>query len=98
MGDSGPYWTKLDAPGVSLAMDPPDGWEEGDTGTFYLLAEYETGSVIAPSEDGATCIWQQSTVGYIQESTLAECGTATVIDGQVITPPVPIFGWIGLKK
>ncbi len=94
----GPYWTKLAGEGVRLSIDPPEGWSEGDTGTFYMLSNYVPGNLIARSGDRESCIWQGLMIDYVRESELAECGTAVVKDGKVVTPPIPMTAWIGLKK
>ena len=94
----GPYWTKLAVGGATLSLDPPDGWSEGDSGMFYMLSDYFVANYLAYAEDGETCVWQQLAVEYIKESTLAECGTATVVDGRVQVPPLPLLSWIGIKK
>ncbi len=102
----GPYWAQLKDGGIVIEIEPPSGWAEGDTGTLYMLGEYDNGieeifsDFIYQSTDNGNpvCVNDKESNEKLDVGHLGECGIATVTNGKVITTPIPRFGWIGIKK
>jgi hypothetical protein len=81
-----PYWAEIDGGGAQLTIDLPSGWAAGDTGTVYNLGDFANGVFLS-------CGGEDQPQGE-----LAECGTAAVEAGKVVTTPINRLGWVGLKK
>jgi hypothetical protein len=85
-----PYLTVSASGGVVMSITPPSGqWSDGDTVTLYVLGEYIGGF----DPVYISCHGQDVHVGELRE-----CGSATVTGGKIVTDPITVFSWIGLKK
>ncbi len=104
-----PRWAKIKGEGVSLSFDPPEGWKEGDVGTLHVLGSWTaefpvdegpmTSEYIYRNGDGL-CVNTDETDGLEQvfDGFYTPCGTAEMIDGRVITSPIPRFAWVAISK
>jgi hypothetical protein len=104
-----PRWAKLAGPGAVLSVDPPEGWDEGDGGRLYLLGGYtssfgdiavrDRSAYIYRDADGA-CINTDESEGLerIADGDFAACGTVSMVQGKLLTAPVPRFTWVGISK
>ena len=104
-----PHWAKLMAPGLSLSIAPPDGWVEGDKGTLFVLGGYNPvfqvdegrlkSDLIFLSGEGP-CINSDARDPYVSvyAGVLTDCGTAEMVDGRVVTSPIPRFSWVAISK
>jgi hypothetical protein len=82
-----PYWQQVTVgDGLVLRIDPPPGWTEADTGTVHLLGDW---------------VWEYTELpeqGEIPSGHVAEVGPTSWEDGQLVTPPIPVLGWVILVK
>lgn len=104
-----PRWAKLAGDGVSLSIAPPDGWSEGDAGTLYVLGGYvtewgdpeemSTGGYLYVSDDRSSCQNEgddTENLERIEDGVFSECGRIELIDGRLVTSPLPRFTWVGI--
>lgn len=102
-----PRWAKLAAPGVALSIAPPAGWRDGNTGTMRLLGrlatDFEADEGLDASEhiyrdDNGICINtdDDSTVEQVEDGFLEPCGPVEMVDGRIVTPPIPRFTWVAI--
>lgn len=97
-----PRWAKLAGAGVTLSIEPPAGWSEGDKGTLYILADdvpglSEMAEYIATQKDGV-CMTSTDILEKEPGGELANCGTVEMVGGRLITAPIPRLSWIGISK
>jgi hypothetical protein len=92
----GPYWTKVKNYGVVLSIEAPGGEPDGTTGTLYMLSNDSPKGGLAYFDGLRHCVWVDNSSDHYAESALANCGQVVVIEGKVVTPPVPILGWVGI--
>lgn len=103
----GPRWAQVDDPGVTLSLEPPDGWSDGDVGKMILLGswrtDYATSEGLIHSDymyrtvDGL-CVNDSEGNEQIAEGFVAECGEIEMTNGRIVTPPIPRLTWIAISK
>ncbi len=104
-----PHWAKIPTPGVRLSIEPPEGWRDGDTGRVELLGRWATHFAVnegpISSEymyrtDEGLCINTDDTDSYdrMYDGFMADCGEAEVVDGRIVTSPLPRFSWVALYR
>jgi hypothetical protein len=104
-----PRWAKLADPGAPLLIEPPSGWMPADEGRLLLLGSYtssygdnavrDRSSYIFRNADGE-CINTDETESFerIEDGELADCGSVMTTGGQLLTPPIPRFTWVGISR
>lgn len=81
-----PYWQQVVGEGLVLTIDPPEGWTDVDTGTLYILGDWVWYYLELPG------------IGEVPVGEVVELGPITYEGGKLVTPPVPILGWLILVK
>jgi hypothetical protein len=104
-----PRWAKLAGQGAVLSIDPPEGWEDGDQGVLHLLGGYTSSfgdvavrdrSAYIYRDDGGQCVNtdEPESLERIADGDLAACGAVSMIQGKLVTAPIPRFTWVGISK
>lgn len=97
-----PYYGRLADNGISVSIEAPGNWSDGDTGTTYMLGDYNNGiEEVGYSyiyQVGGGCVLEGETEDHVEVGTLANCGEATYDGGRVATSNIPRLGWVGIKK
>lgn len=103
----GPRWAQVDEPGVTLSLEPPDGWSNGDVGKMTLLGSWRTtysnyeglirSEYMYRTNDGL-CVNESEGHERIPEGFVAECGEIEMKNGRIVTPPIPRLTWIAISK
>jgi hypothetical protein len=73
---------------LEISIAAPAGWEDGESGSFYLLGDFASSNFI-------TCPGSEEN---LQLGDFAECGTVTAADGALVLPGISVLGWVGLAK
>ena len=91
------------------AWTPIANWTDGDGGRVLLLGSFsasfgdpavrDRSAHIYVAEDGR-CINADDPKGLeeVADGVMADCGAATMVDGRVVTSPIPRFTWVGVRK
>ncbi len=102
-----PYWVRLKDQGISLTIEPPDNWTEGNRGTLFILGSFASdvaeasGYIYKTSDSNGRCLadnCEACDYSTVKEGAFTDCGSVTFENGKLITTPIPRFGWIGIKK
>jgi hypothetical protein len=109
-----PNWAKIAGDGVSVSIDAPSNWSDGDIGSLFLLGGYISNWGNPDVVDSAAYIYFKDVNGTpncvnnndgsigdeeeIHEGEFANCGKAVYDGGKIVTDPMPRFTWVGIKK
>lgn len=81
-----PYFTSSSA-GLELHFDAASlGWSAGDTGTLYMLGGF------------ANFHFLECNGSDVGDGDFANCGSASVVNGEIVSSRLPQLGWVGLAK
>ena len=105
----GPRWARLAGDGVPLTIDAPPGLEEGDEVPVYLLGSYGSDwgdPEVSDDPDflyvtpNGRCVNDtgEADLDWTADGVFQPCGTATVENGRLTTPPLPRLTWVGLGR
>jgi hypothetical protein len=106
-----PRWAKISGTAPELTVEPPQGWQDGDTGDLFLLGGYNSdwgdadmidiGESIYRSEEENLCVTKCADcedLTPVEDGELTKCGVAEMQGDRIITSPLPRLTWFGIGR